>query len=439
MGNFTIPRLAGGTLVVLLGVTLVLPGIASSSSAATPRSTVAVMRSRVVSGGRAVVIAGSGLPPGRTGEVAECSSAAPQPTVVTHGIPMPVSCTRPRRVRVGGDGALSSVRFRVVDGVVGPPSSGIDSWGNPAGTDAQKYPCPPSAPQASAGASCYFQLRWGAGVGDEMVEPLTFAVAGSHPTEPATGSSDTTPVAPHVAGASAVAHHVAAAMAMAVTPSTDLTGGQTVVVTATGLPHSGVGEIRECNNAFFEPIMWVGGVRTPVSCSDPKSQRWVFTAQGILHTTFTIVTGTVGPPRAGHDNLGDSADVDAARYPCPPTAAEVAEGFHCYLELEWGAGITHRVVVPITFASPISTSATITKTVTASKSSTAGVGTSASPNGSGTSTSGTHGNLPFTGASIEPMALAGVLLVILGTGLLVGVSTRRRRRPGHEGTPVDTH
>ena len=127
--QFTIPRLAGGTLVVLLGVTLVLPGIASSSSAATPRSTVAVMRSRVVSGGRAVVIAGSGLPPGRTGEVAECSSAAPQPTVVTQPFPMPVSCTRPRRVRVGGDGALSSVRFRVVDGVVGPPSSGIDSWG----------------------------------------------------------------------------------------------------------------------------------------------------------------------------------------------------------------------------------------------------------------------------------------------------------------------
>ncbi|MGA3148748.1 MAG: hypothetical protein ABSF33_14930, partial [Acidimicrobiales bacterium] len=66
MGNFTISRLAGGTLL-LLGLVLVLPGIASATSG----STVGVMRSSVVSDGRAVVIAGSGLPPGRTGEIAE--------------------------------------------------------------------------------------------------------------------------------------------------------------------------------------------------------------------------------------------------------------------------------------------------------------------------------------------------------------------------------
>jgi hypothetical protein len=223
---------------------------------------------------------------------------------------------------------------------------------------------------------------------------------------------------------------------MAVTPRTDLTQDQAVLVTARGLPDNGVGEIRECNSTLLQPIAWVAGVRTLVSCSNPNGKRWVFSARGDLHTTFTIVTGTTGPPRPGNDNLRHPAADDAANYPCPPTAAEVAAGFHCYLEIEWGAGVAHRVVVPITFGSSISTAATVTtKTVTVSKTPTAVAVTSGS--GSGTST---RSDLPFTGASIEPIALVGLVLVILGTGLLlVGVSSRRaRRRVSHTGPPVDT-
>jgi hypothetical protein len=356
---------------------------------------------------------------------------------------MPVSCTRPRRVRVGVDGRFSSVRFKVVDGEVGPPSSGTDSWGHPAGTDARRYPCQPTSFQASAGAYCYVQLRWGAGTGDETLQPLTFAAVKSRSTGPSSGTvsqqvASGSAAAPKVASASADTADVAAAMA--VTPRTDLTEDQAVLVTARGLPDNGVGEIRECNSTLLQPVVWIAGVRTLVSCTDPNGERWVFSDRGILHTRFTIVTGTVGPPKSGTDNLGHSAAIDASNYPCPPTAAEVADGFDCYLEIEWGRGAAHRVVVPITFASSTSTSATITtKTVTASNTPTASEGTSAgSPSGSVSSAS-THGNLPFTGASIEPMALAGLLLVILGTGLLVSVSTRRRRRPGHEGTPVDPH
>ncbi|MGD0394872.1 MAG: hypothetical protein ABSC41_19790 [Acidimicrobiales bacterium] len=433
MGNFTISRLVGGTLLSV-GLMLAFPGIASASSAATSASSAAtsgpgvpITRSTVVSDGRAVVVAGSGLPSGRTGEIAQCSSAAPQPTVVVHGIPMPVSCTRPRRVRVGADGTLSSIRFRVVDGKVGPPGSGTDSWGKPAATDARRYPCAPTALQASAGAYCYLLLRWGAGAGDQTVQRLTFTVASGHSTAPSSAAT----VSPHVVAA------------MSVAPQAELGGGQAVVVTATGLPSGGVGEIRECNSALPQPAIWVAGVRTPVSCTDPRARRWVFTAQGTLNATFTTVTGTVGPPRFGVDSWGHLAAVNATRYPCPPTAAQVAAGAHCYLEIVWGAGVRHRVVVPITFTSSSSASATVTtKTVTASQTSTAtaaGTSTPAASPSSGSSTSGTRG-LPFTGASVEPMALAGLLLVLLGAGLLLvgGSSRRARRRAGHTGTPVDT-
>jgi hypothetical protein len=377
---------------------------------------------------RAVEVSASGLPPGRPGEISECSSAGPQPTVVVSGVATPVSCTRPRRVHVGIDGTFASVRFRVVEGRVGPPAFATDSWGHPAATDAQLYPCRPTTVQVSVGAFCYLQLRWGTGAGHQTVEPLTFPdVARKNATTPTTTATTEPAQSPRVPAT------------MTVTPDTDLAINQVVVVRATGLPYYGVGLIRECNSTVPQPTIAVDGVPTPVSCSNPGSRRWTFGSRGRFGTFFQTIFGTVGPPRAGTDSSGHSAAIDARQYPCSPTAAQVATGAHCYLELVWGAGATSRLVAPITFA--VATSAAVTATTTTTVPTTT---TSDAPKPSGTvdtkPKASSGGLLPFTGAEIERMALVGLLLVIVGAGLLlVGVPWRRARRHSADtGAPVDT-
>ena len=341
MGKFTISRLVGGVFV-LLGLTFVVPGIASAAAPATARArpVVAVTPSRIGADGQAVSVSGSGLPSGRTGLITVCSSAFPQPTVAVDGVPTPVSCSRPRRVHIGVDGTLSD-RFHVVDGKVGPPASGIDSSGRPAGTDARRYPCPPSPGQRSAGAYCYLELRWGTGAGDQTVQPLTFAVTRVSPSAPPSHSPPSTV---------AEATHAAATPVVVVKPRTDLTSGRGVVVIASGLPPNGTGEIMECNGTTPQPTVPVAGVPTPVSCTDPSVSRWTFTAGGRLRALFRIVTGVVGPPGQGTDSSGRPAATDAKRFPCPPREAQAAAGVHCYLVLRWGAGAHDRAVRTITFA-----------------------------------------------------------------------------------------
>ncbi len=418
MGSFTISRLVGGMLL-LLGLVLVLPGIASASSTSAVRPSPILDVTPSASNGRAVMVSASGLPPDRHGEIVECSSANPQPTVVVRGVPTPVSCSRPRRVRAGAEGTFASVRFKVVDGSVGPPVSGTDSWGHPAATDAARYPCPPTAVQDSVGVFCYLKLRWGSSTADQTVEPLAFAIASQHTTSPTTVPTAGSTISPHVAAT------------MTVTPDTNLGIDRIVVVRATGLPPHGVGVIRECNSTFPQPTIEVGGVRTPVSCTDPNGRRWTFGAYGSLGAFFRTVFGTTGPPRLGTDSSGHPAAIDARQYPCSPTAAQVAAGAHCYLEIVWGAGATRRVVVPITFEVASSTVATATTTTTVP-----GTTTAATSAGTSKPTTTTGGSLlPFTGAAIEQMALAGLLLVLLGTGLLLVGARRTRRR--HPGPPVD--
>lgn len=430
MGNVRGVRFLGG-LLLLVGLVSVLPGVAAA--AATPRvashPVVSVTPTRIAAGGGAVSVSGSGLPSGGSGEISECSTAAPQPTVAVRGVATPVSCSRPRRVHFNADGALAAVGVRAVDGTVGPPGPGADSSGSAAAADAGRYPCPPTPSQAATGARCYLRLSWGSGVRHQRLKALTFVHARA--ASGARGNDQSSaPSAAHAHDPSAASTDPSrSAAAMTVRPHTNLTNGRTVVVRATGLPHYGTGWIMECSSVTPQTSIAVAGARVPVSCTDPMDQRWTFGATGRLRATFQIATGIIGPPRSGTTATGRSADAVARRYPCPPTAAQTSAGFDCVLELEWSGG--HRLVQALEFASSVTPTTTPTTVKPVTTVTTSGSGSAPSVPKAG--------SLPVTGASIEQMAVTGTILVILGSGLLlVGESPRRtRRRRGYAATPLD--
>jgi hypothetical protein len=124
--------------------------------------------------GKVVTVSASGLPHDRTGWILECSSAHGQPTVKMAGVLLSVSCSAPKVVHFNAEGKLSPVKVTVRSGAVGPPVHGPDSSGKAAVAAAKYYPCPPTKAQVSAGAFCYVELRWGAGVAREVSQPVTF-------------------------------------------------------------------------------------------------------------------------------------------------------------------------------------------------------------------------------------------------------------------------
>jgi hypothetical protein len=126
-----------------------------------------------VTAGKSVTVSASGLPHGATGWILECSSANGQPTVKFAGVHLPVSCSAPKVVHFNAEGKLPAVKVTIRSGAVGPPAR-TDSLGKSAATAAKDYPCPPTASQVSGGAFCYVELRWGAGVGREVTQRVTF-------------------------------------------------------------------------------------------------------------------------------------------------------------------------------------------------------------------------------------------------------------------------
>ena len=150
----------------------------------------------------------------------------------------------------------------------------------------------------------------------------------------------------------------ALAPTLAVTPSADLTNGQTVTVTGTGWDPSSIGALVECNDTTEEPTVAVTGTQVPVGCSDPfNGLRSTNSAGELPPGNFTVKTGTVGPPETGTDSAGDPAAADAALYPCPPTQNQIDEGFSCTISLGLVQG--QDVAAPLSFVgepSPVSIS-----------------------------------------------------------------------------------
>jgi hypothetical protein len=263
-----------------------------------------------------------------------------------------------------------------------------------------------------------------------------------------------------------------AAPSITVTPSTGLSKGQTVTVTGSGFSAKAIGNILQCNNDPNIPTVALGSPvnsSLSVGCSAPSYSHLVTTgADGSLSTTWTIATGTIGPPCGvtgavittcpSTDSAGKSPAADAANYPCPPTPAQEAAGVTC--TLTFGDINNEGATAPIIFSgetTPTTTQPSATTTTQPSATTTtaaaAAVTTTTSrpsgsggSSGSGSSSSGSSGSgsSGSTGAATSPSgsfantgpgrgveltALAGSLLVVFGAGGLVVLYQSRRRRP----------
>jgi len=138
-------------------------------------------------GRQTVKIIGSGLTPNNPGGLAECNDASGQPTVTVEGNQVPVSCTNPvaQAVITNPDRSLDAT-FVIITGITGPPASGTDSAHTQALDDARSYPCPPTAAQAAAGATC--NIAFGDASGDQVSIPISF-VPNVAPTSTKPGST----------------------------------------------------------------------------------------------------------------------------------------------------------------------------------------------------------------------------------------------------------
>ena len=158
---------------------------------------------------------------------------------------------------------------------------------------------------------------------------------------------------------------------LTVTPSTGLTGGQSVQVSGTGYTASSIGNVLECNDDPNQPTVTLPqpvGSAVSVSCNLVGYAHLVSTsASGELSGSFSVFQGTVGPPcgtggvitTCPTDSAGHSAAADAALYPCPPTAAQQAAGDVC--QLSYGdAGGDESVSTTILFAGESPPGATTT-------------------------------------------------------------------------------
>jgi len=221
-----------------------------------------------------------------------------------------------------------------------------------------------------------------------------------------------------------------AAPSLTVTPDSGLTNGQSVTVSGSGFHASSPGGILECNAAPGEPTVAVAGSQVPVGCTNPLSKLVTTTSTGTLAaTSFTVRTGTIGPPASGTDSAGNSATADAANYPCPPTPAQQANGVTCVIAFGDLAGdqataqilfegeTTGTSTTTTTGASTTTTSPTTTTTTTTGASTTT---TTAPPSPTTTSASTTTTVAPATagatGSTTTTVAPATKALAFTGPG-----------------------
>ena len=241
-------------------------------------------------------------------------------------------------------------------------------------------------------------------------------------TTPTTASSTTTTTQPATGTSAQCAAKSTAstgsAPTLAADPGTCLSGGTVVSVTGSGFDPGSSGAILECNNSPGEPSVALGSPinkTVPVGCSGTALVNVVSTSStGTLSTKYAIVTGTTGPPCGGSlvvsCPIADSADhnpgADAANYPCPPTAAQLAAGATC--QLDFGDAGGKSQAVPISFVSAPTPSAVTTA---------AGAPTNSASTSSPTTAAST---LAFTGPGpgIWMIAFGGILLIDLGYLLL---------------------
>jgi len=363
-------------------------GPAPPTAPTTPPS-ITLDRSTGLLRGQLVNITGTGFPFGGA-TVVECNNTPGQPTVSISGFDVPVGCTQPfgqSPFTPGPYGTFpprspsSSLRttFIVQTGIIGPPILGIDSARNSSAADAANYPCPPTAAQQAAGASC--TISAGAVIYGPSSSPPV-------PNQPATVISASVPIT--------FGTPVATHPSISASPSTALSSGQVVSVTGTGFTPDSPGQVVECNLTPGEPTNGNGSYPLPVGCtslypvllnstnigfrtgaappviapptiigpapsaSSAKAAA-VATTMPVTPTTAVAPSSPAGPQQIGIGSPAPNPPVPApgsflttsagtfsttvairegdigggntaaAAYPCPPTPANLAAGGSCAL------------------------------------------------------------------------------------------------------------
>ena len=143
-----------------------------------------------------------------------------------------------------------------------------------------------------------------------------------------------------------------------------VSGGDVLTLNGAGFTPSALASDVECNSDPAQPMVTLLGNYIPISCTNVKILN--VTATGTFTGSFTIKSGTTGPSAAGTPvcttgsgmpattttipnctTSGDGA-TDAAKYPCPPTAAQQAAGDTCVVAI--GDINGDRAVGAISFA-----------------------------------------------------------------------------------------
>lgn len=227
-----------------------------------------------------------------------------------------------------------------------------------------------------------------------------------------------TAVTPDVGGTPAV---------LSVTPNIEVHNGTVVNVSGFYFHQSATGSFLECNATKTEPTVALDGLQVPVSCTSPTGASATTTTTGEIEPPqgFLIRTGQTGPPTsAATDSSGGSAHTDAASYPCPPTAAQLAAGASCEVAFVDPEG--DDAGVDISFAtSTVTTTTTTTTTAPATPSTRSTTPTTAPPATTTTlaqtasvsvAATATATPLAFTGPGpgVWGTAIGGLLLLDLG-------------------------
>jgi trimeric autotransporter adhesin len=442
-------RLGIGKRAPLAVAVLLVSGmgaVLAFSSPAAAADTLVVSPSTGLTNGQTVTVAASGYPADATGAILECNTAPGQPTIAL-GAGVNVGCTNPLTALATTDanGNLASTNFSVVEGNPGAALATIDatdSSGGDTATDAAKYPCPPTSAQIAAGDQCVVEYGVSANGSTFQVDPvpITFAAAssGGGTTTTTTGGSatTTTTASGSVGETSTSTTTTCSALSRTSTgsgpqvtanPATCLANGKVIQVTAKGFPANASGAVLECNDAPGQPTVALGA-GVDVGCTSPLTALANTDAQGDLDPAFSVVKGVPGSALAKlepTDSSGASTATDAARYPCPPTSAQIAAGDSCVIEYGASANGTQTgASVAITFAdqaqsttsTTIPSATTPAAVVSTSGSTTSGGSTAGGATTAGSSTSPAASTLAFTGSGpgVWLTLLGGLLLLDLG-------------------------
>jgi hypothetical protein len=210
-----------------------------------------------------------------------------------------------------------------------------------------------------------------------------------------------------------------------------------VSLSGSGFQASSDGTYLECNSDPNQPTVSYLGSAIPVSCTSPLETNQ---GPGIVSTTaggdigpnnFTILEAAsgVGPPCGtscpATDSSGGSTVADAAKYPCPPTAAQMALNPPDTCGIVFGDQAGDGVTVPISFNLLVAPPATVPPTTTATPSATVAPAAKAA---SASTTNTSSSSLAFTGSGpgLWWLALVGLVLMAMGVLALVLVDEPRR-------------